>query len=281
MWVVIGLFGGLSAGLIANGSFDEVTKIARLRLSTLEASASRDLRAAARGDVSAGSIVRWSLILALIGFVVGVALTSLIGGIMLAVVGFLAPRRWLKRQQRVRLEQIEEALPSAVDQVVSSVRAGLSLSQALEEASRNLIPPISEEFATIHREVQLGARITDAIASAERRIGGRTFPLFSTALLTNIEKGGNLPEALQRIAEALKEIWRLEQKLITASAEARKATRVISAMPIVIAFMVMVIQPDLAASLTGTAMGWIILFLVLSLYLTGLAWLRRMIQPDV
>lgn len=281
MWVVIGLLGGLSAALIANGSFDELNKIARLRLSTLEASANLDLRAAARADVSAGSIVRWSLILALIGFVVGVALTSLIGGIMLAVVGFLAPRRWLKRQQRVRLEQIEEALPSAVDQVVSSVRAGLSLSQALEEASRNLIPPISEEFATIHREVQLGARITDAIASAERRIGGRTFPLFSTALLTNIDKGGNLPEALQRIAEALKEIWRLEQKLITASAEARKATRVISAMPIVIAFMVMIIQPDLAASLTGTVMGWIILFLVLSLYLTGLAWLRRMIQPDV
>jgi tight adherence protein B len=97
----------------------------------------------------------------------------------------------------------------------------------------------------------------------------------------SIDRGGNLAEALQTIAASLKEIWRLEQKLVTASAEARKAMMIISAIPVFVATVAMIAQPDIAETLTSSLLGLVILTMAMGVYALGIAWTRRLLRADV
>ena len=90
-----------------------------------------------------------------------------------------------------------------------------------------------------------------------------------------------MPEALQSMSVSFKEIARLEQKIITASAEGRKAVRLISGMPIFIFAMVSLAQPDMIDLLTTTFLGIIILMIAVLIYAIGLWWLIKVLKIEV
>lgn len=56
---------------------------------------------------------------------------------------------------------------------------------------------------------------------------------------------------------------------------------VISVVPVFICLMVMTLQPDIASSLTTNIFGMMILFAAGVLYVSGIAWLRRILNSDV
>lgn len=282
MWIAIALCGALAAFLVVRGAGGDGLLLVRDRISRFETAADNQLADARVLNITARRLTQLAAVSGLIGFLLAFAISdSLMVSLLVAFVAVSLPQRWLRSQKAKRLALIEQQLPDAIDQLVSSVRAGLSLSHSIEETAGATPRPISEELLQIRNEEKAGLPLSDAIDGARRRIGGRGFPLVTAALMVSIERGGNLPEALDKISESLKEIWRLEQKLITASAESRKAVRVISWMPVFIALLVLLLQPDLASTLVTTVLGWIILALVAVLYTVGLLWLRKLIQPDV
>ena len=135
-------------------------------------------------------------------------------------------------------------------------------------------------MSLILQDVRLGSDLGKSLDDARGRLT-KNFGLVATALNVNREKGGNLPEALDTMAESLQEIWRLDQKLITASAEGRKAMWVIAGMPIFVFGMVALTQPDIPATLTGSFLGIVILAIGGALYATGLFWLLQVLKRDV
>ncbi len=185
---------------------------------------------------------------------------------------------WMKHK---RLEKFELVLPMVMDQMANSARAGLSLSQTLEDASLNTPQPAAQEFGLIVQDHQLGASLEEALESARTRLDSPLFNLLATSLIVNRAQGGNLPEALQSMSTAFKEIARLEQKLITASAEGRKAVRLISGMPIFIFVMVSLMQPEMVTLLTTTFLGIVILIIALLFYGVGLWWLIKVLKIEV
>ena len=214
---------------------------------------------------------------ALVFFVSG----SLFPAVAAAGVSLLLRKPLFEHLKALRVLKLEEQLPGALDLLTSYTRSGLSLTQALEELAKNCVPPISQELQMIVQETQIGADVGGAIENARTRIGSRTFGLVATALQVSRSKGGNLTEALDRMTLALREIWRLEQKLITASAEARKATWIISGAPIGIAILVLILQPDMAYALVETIWGLIFLGLSGVMYSLGLWWLLRAMKVSV
>jgi len=185
---------------------------------------------------------------------------------------------WMKHK---RLAKFETVLPAVMDQMANSARAGLSLSQILEDAALNTPQPAAQEFGLIVQDHQLGSSLEEALESARVRMDSPLFSLLATSLIVNRAQGGNLPEALQNMSAAFKEISRLEQKIITASAEGRKAVRLISAMPIFIFVMVSLVQPDMIDALTTTFMGIVILIIALIFYGLGLWWLVKVLKIEV
>lgn len=226
------------------------------------------------------------LVLTVTAIVVVGLLTWLLTGnplltLVAGVTAFFLPGPLFTYLRRLRKRKFEEQLPLALDQLVSSTRAGLNLVQALEEASAHAPVPVCQEMGLIVRDYQVGWDIKSAINAARRRLASHTFDLAAAALVVNQEKGGNLPEALATISNSLKEIWRLEQKMVTASAEGRKAVRVISVVPLFIFLIVSLAQPDIITTLTSTFLGWVCVTVAALLYGTALWWLKNILDVDV
>jgi tight adherence protein B len=281
MIFIIAGCGALAVFLIVVSAWVPLQQQFKSRYSAAQNSADLALRAAAIYTMTPQRLVQLRGAAALSALVLALAMSgNAVLAILAAVLASFLPKWWVEHKRLKRLQRLEEVLPGALDQLTNSVRAGLSLAQALEEVSGSGPAPANEEFAIIVREHRLGAALIDCIESARMRIGGRFFPLFATSLRMNIERGGNLPEALQRMAESFREIWRLEQKMITASAEARKSMRVIGAMPAFVALLVFLTQPDIIDTLTGSLLGWMVLAVFAAMYAGGLLWLRRLMQME-
>lgn len=281
MIALIVLCGGLAAFLLVTSLWEPLGQELRARYASAQGAADAQLRAASLYTLTPARLIQMRLAATGLAFVLGLALSgSVVLGLACAALGWLAPGWWVESQRQKRLQLLEEQLPVGLDQITASVRAGLSLAQAIDEASRTAPAPVSEEFGIVAREHKLGARLVDSIESAQQRIGGRFFPLFGTALRMNVERGGNLPEAMNRMSESFREIWRLEQRALTASAEARKAMRVIGAMPLVVGVLVFLLQPELVDVLTGSLAGWLVIVAVGVLYVAGLLWLKRLMSEE-
>jgi tight adherence protein B len=212
MTLIIILTGAFAVFLLVTALWGSLGRQLQQRYVAAQGAADLQLRAASIYSMSATRLVHMRLAGAFAGAVIGLIMTSsLFMAGACAVLGSLLPKWWVERQQLKRLQLLEEVLPAGLDQLTASVRAGLSLPQALDEVSRTGPAPINHEFGIISREHKLGARLVDSIEAAQQRIGGRFFPLLGTALRMNLERGGNLPEAMQRMSESFREIWRLEQ----------------------------------------------------------------------
>ena len=224
-------------------------------------------------------------IVSIIAVVVGILVWLLTNSFVISILFFcftIFVPKWVHSYIRsMRIIEFDERLPAALDQMSSSAKAGLSLAQAMEQVGLNSPKPINEEFMAIYQEHKLGTDLSQTIVNARERIGSRPFSLVASALLVNIDKGGNLPDALETLSESLKEIWRLEQKMVTASAEGKKAMWVISGVPIFVALLVFVAQPELAATLTGTLVGIIILTAAILVYALGIYWLRSILKQEI
>ncbi len=232
-------------------------------------------------DYEASQLVMMAVALALTIFFGGILLGYFVSAIGLAVLILISDKLYFPWAQAKLREEFDEKFPMALDQIVSSTRAGLNLAQAMEDVSRFAPHPIDGELQKIVRENRMGSDMATALTTARERLKSHTLGLTVSALLVNMRQGGDLPKALERMSQALKEIWRLEQKIFTASAEARKGAMVMSAMPVVIFLMVASMQPEMIDKLTGTLMGFGILVLAAVLYAGGMAWMFRIIKTDV
>lgn len=209
------------------------------------------------------------------------ASSSFLFGLIVFVGMLFVPDMVFNYLHEQRRTKIEEGLPAALDQMVSSAKAGLNLAQLLEDVERKGSPPVSEEIGLIMQEYRLGQDLETAIKAANERLGSKMFTLFASALLINRQKGGNLPEALETMSDSFKEISRLEQKVFTASSEGRKGVRVISIMPLFIFGFIMMAQPELIETLTSNFVGWAMIAVAISLYVLALMWLRKILAIDI
>lgn len=227
------------------------------------------------------------LLLALIGYMI---VSSAAVAVMLAAVAAFIPTLVLKYLRYRRLYRLEDQLVDGIRTLTSGVRAGLNLIQGMDLLARNAVRPISEEFTHLVREYEHGISLEEAMANAGRRIGSPNYRLVFSALLTHRERGGDLGETLDRIAESIREIHRLEKRIETLTAPGRTAARWMAAMPVVILLIFYGIAPDAVALLfdwradpkfLGAGIGFWLLLPIVVLNVLGFLWIRKIVNIDI
>jgi Flp pilus assembly protein TadB len=176
---------------------------------------------------------------------------------------------------------LEEQLVGGVQTLASGVRAGLNLVQSMEMIARDAPAPLSQEFAHLLREYEYGVSLEDAMSNAARRVGLPDFRLLFAALHTHRERGGDLGETLDRIAESIREIQRLESRVRTLTAQGRATARWLGAMPAVVMAILYVIDSSGVVMLFTANVGKMLLALVIVLNLIGFLWIRKIMAIDI
>ena len=174
-----------------------------------------------------------------IGFIIS---SSLIFAFIGMVVGAFLPRMYVKRQEKNRLKKFDNQLSDMLNLMVNGLRAGFSTLQAMEAVSRELPPPINEEFHRVVQEMQLGIMMEDALDHLLRRINSEDLDLVITAVNVQREVGGNLAEILDSISFTIRERVRIKGEIQALTAQGRATAWVISAMPIALTALLFLIN---------------------------------------
>lgn len=167
------------------------------------------------------AVVAWfitdsSLLLALVGAAVGVFLPSL----------------YVKNQQKKRLIKFNDQLADMLSLMVNGIRAGYSTLQAMEAVSKELPPPICDEFRRVVQEIQLGVSMEKALDNLLRRIPSDDLDLVITAINVQREVGGNLAEILDTISHTIRERVKLKGEIRVLTTQMMYSGRVISLLPV-------------------------------------------------
>jgi tight adherence protein C len=124
--------------------------------------------------VMAGKVVGFAIALVVslvLALLMGLGFLPTLGFVVLAsLAGYMAPNMYLYQATYNRMDTLQRALPDAIDLLTISVESGLGFDAACAQVARNTDGPLSEEFARMLQEMQIGRGRSDAL----RSMGDRT-----------------------------------------------------------------------------------------------------------
>jgi tight adherence protein B len=138
---------------------------------------------------------------------------SILTGVIGLTIGPFLPRMYVKSQQKKRLVKFNDQLPDMLNLMVNGLRAGYSVMQAMEAVSKELPPPICDEFRRVVQEMTLGVSTQKTLDNLLRRIPSDDLDLCVTAMNVQREVGGNLAEILDTISFTIRERVRIKGEI--------------------------------------------------------------------
>ncbi len=245
---------------------DVADKLRRLRVST------RSVRK---------YLIAWLVVMGctLLGCWLG--LGSLIFAVLIAALMAAAPWYLLRRLAERHRQKIEDQLADAMVALANAVRAGLSLAQSLEILAAQCPKPINAEFHQIVAEYNLGKPLERTLTEAKERLRSENFALFAAALMASHQSGGRLNETVERIAQSVLELQRLERKVLAETAQARKSAVYMALAPAFILVVYYFVDPNNTKLLFTHMYGQMLLAAAVVLNLVAYVWARAILNPDI
>jgi tight adherence protein B len=245
---------------------DLADKLRRLRAST------RNLRK---------YLVAWLIAIGCTLFGIWLVMESLVFAVLLSVFLLAVPWYLLRRMAERHRQKIEDQLADAMVMLANAVRAGLSLAQSLEVLAAQCPKPISEEFHQIVAEYNLGKPLERTLTEAKERLRSENFALFAAAMMASHESGGRLNETVERIAQSVLELQRLDRKVMSETAQARKSAVYMAMAPAFILVVYYFVDPENTKLLFTQLAGQIMLAVAVVLNTVAYLWARVILNPDI
>jgi len=166
-----------------------------------------------------------------------------------AVLGFILPGWYVRRQQKRRLNRFNDQLSDMINLMVNGLRAGYSTMQAMEAVSKEMPAPICDEFKRVVQEMQIGIPMETALENLLRRIPSDDLDFMVTAMNVQREVGGNLSEILDTISFTIRERVRIKGEIRTLTAQVRTSGTILSLIPVGLTLVLWFLNPEYLLSL--------------------------------
>jgi tight adherence protein B len=198
-----------------------------------------------------------------------------------AVCGFFAPRLYLRSQEQRRRRKFDAQLLEAITMVAGAMKAGMSLMQAMEQVTREMGPPIRQEFAHALHENRVGKPIIQALQDMKDRVRSEDLSITVNAIGIAQETGGVLSDLLLKMVETIRSRNRIRAKTGTLSASGRLQGIVMSLLPWGLAGILYMLDRELMKPMFTTTTGQIMLGAIGALEILGWLVIRKMVAVEV
>jgi tight adherence protein B len=222
-----------------------------------------------------------SLIFAGIAFVVFSVLINIIAGAFFGIGAFFSPRMYFNLQRDKRKILFAEQLVDALAMMGNSLRAGLTLPQAIELVVREMKPPITQEFGRVLQDYRLGKDFDESMLAMGKRVGSRDLDILVNSIMITRRSGGNVGEIFGNIATAIRERFRVEQKLRAMTSTGTAQALLMSAMPFMLMGALYFVEKEYVVLLFSTTLGLMTVGIVVFLVTVAFFWIRRIMDLDV
>jgi tight adherence protein B len=193
----------------------------------------------------------------------------------------LLPVLVLLRMKHKRGLRFAQQLPDALDYIARSLRAGNPLTASLRSVATEMPDPTGTEFGITFEELNYGLAFEEAMHNLAHRSGSAEMNYFVTAVLIQRTTGGNLADMLNKLATIMRARASTYREIAILSAEMKLSANVLIALPIFVALILLIVNPDYLSVLFTTTFGQIMVFVQLVLMAIGYAIIHKMINLRV
>ena len=202
-------------------------------------------------------------------------------GLLAGAVGGAVPYGLTRYRKYLFRQTMDNQLVDVLIMMGNSLKAGLSLQQAIEMAANESRKPIVTEFERVMKEVQLGQSIDHALLQMSERVGLRDLEIAVHSIVTLRETGGNLSETFMTVANTIVERKKVEGKIAALTAQGVYQGLAMCCMPFVMGGIFYILDPDYMRLMMTTAIGWALWVLVFILDGIGLYVMLKVVKIDV
>jgi tight adherence protein B len=221
------------------------------------------------------------LIFAVAEWLASILIPSVILGLVLAVGLSLLPYVSVLFQRQMRFRKFEETLPDAIDLMSRALRAGHSVSAAIEMVSQEVANPTGAEFRKTFEQQNFGLPFREALEDLARRIPLPDLQFLVTAILVQKETGGNLAEILDKTASVIRERARLKGQLRIYTAQGRLTSWILGLLPFIMFVLLSLVNPNYTRILIEDPVGQRMVIVGLVLMGLGFYVIRRIVNIKV
>ena len=228
-------------------------------------------------------IMNISLVAMFLVFIITMIITrlNLLISIIMAAVGLLVPRILLNHYMRKRKKNFETQFVQGLEYLSSSVKAGLSLVQAMESLVENSNPPLSQEFDLLLREYRIGIPLNEALQNLSRRVGSDELNLMVYSVIITRELGGDVSEIFEHLADVIRGRHKVMERIDTLTAQGRLQAMVCGSIPFFLYGLLFLWQPEFIEPLFETQTGQIAIYAVCLLQVFVIFLVRRLINIKI
>jgi tight adherence protein B len=215
------------------------------------------------------------------GFMVFLLLHTLLLVAAAVAIGLFAPYGLLKFKCSRRLKAFNTALPDAIDLMARALRAGHSMSSAIEVIAEQSAQPVAGEFFQVYQQQKFGLRFRDALLQMSDRVPSRDLQFLITAILVQKETGGDLTEILDRTSHVIRERVRIEGEVRTHTAQGRLTGWILGLLPVIMLGLINIVSPGYSSLLFHDPVGQKLLYAGGVLILIGGLVIRKVVDVEV
>jgi len=227
-------------------------------------------------EVPQEKLTRLFLIAPAVGAALGLLLLRTWIGVVAGVaVGALVPKLAIEQQKAMRKRKFEAQLVDALMLLSSSLKAGLSILQAIEVVTEEMPPPISQEFGLVVKENKMGVSLNDSLVRLNKRVPSDDLNLVITAILVARETGGDVTAVFSRLVETIRDRRKIQERVMALTFMAKAQGYIMMILPIAFAAITYQMNPHFFDVFLHDQVGKMLLMAAVGLEIigAGLIWL--------
>src|SRR5207237_8708174 len=218
------------------------------------------------------------------GIMAGLAAYTIVNplvALLLGVVAAVLPVLQVARKRRTRLRLFNSQLPDTLDLLGRSLSVGHAFSEALHQVATEMPEPIAGEFRITFEEQKLGLTTKAALDRMTERVPLLDLRLCVTAMHIQRETGGNLAEILEKVAQTIRDRFRLMEDFRTMTTAARGSAWILCGLPFVLVFVLTTLNPDYISVLLHDQRGHYVIAVAIVMQLLGMLLIKKILAIKV
>lgn len=217
------------------------------------------------------------LLAGIFGGGLGLLTQSILIGVLAGPAAASLPFFWVNFVRKQRMKKLQSQLPDAFDLMSRTMRAGQTISQALQAVADEAGAPLSEEFGYCYDQQNLGMSPEAAMRDLARRTGLLEVKIFVLAVMVHRQTGGNLAELLEKLSAVIRDRYRIQGMIQSLTAEGKLQAGILLSLPILLLFAIFFINRPYMLQLFQFPLILVGMFAFMGL---GALWMSRIINFD-
>lgn len=208
----------------------------------------------------------------ILGAIVGSAVT---------IGGWSLPLILVKSLYERRCTAFVDQMVDGLTIMANGIKAGSNPQESMKRVVEIMGNPISQEFAQVLYQMQVGDSFESALNDLGNRIPKPDVQMFVTSINILKETGGNLAETFQTIVLTVRERQKVEKKIQALTAQGLMQGIIVTLIPFILLGVFLVVDPGFIKPMFTTTLGLVLLLMMVGLQIIGGVVIKKVVTIKV